>query len=147
METRKLEYVRYVRSNNNEHHFIMRYVGDPDHMATTHLAVKTDKALRWLNTYNQHMAIEKFTNGRYGFMIWFVPNPLGDLAEYTPIAVLHRDDFKAIGYDGSNLTDEQMERIASDMGDSYVTYGGDYWSDLESWAEEFNLPICESDKL
>ena len=55
--------------------------------------------------------------------------------------IASREDFYNVGYDGSKLSDEQMTRIASKIGDTLVE--NYYWECMESWAEELELPVFE----
>lgn len=57
------------------------------------------------------------------------------------ITRLHRDDFESRGYDPSSLTDDEMKRIASKMGDVYVEHL--FWDGIDHWAQEHNLPEVE----
>jgi hypothetical protein len=41
-----------------------------------------------------------------------------------------REDMESIGFDTETLTDEDMQKIAETLGESYVTSG--FWQDLES---------------
>lgn len=44
---------------------------------------------------------------------------------------LSRADFEDLGYDTSNISDEQMERIASRIGDTLVE--NLYWECIREW--------------
>lgn len=55
-----------------------------------------------------------------------------------PIACLTRDDLEGRGYDTSKFTDNQLARLASKMGDSYVE--NDFWLCLDSFADLYNIP-------
>jgi hypothetical protein len=61
-------------------------------------------------------------------------------SEYFPITSVSRGDFDlhGDGYDGSTLTDDQMESLASSLSDHFTEYGG-YWEVLENFAEESGL--------
>jgi hypothetical protein len=49
---------------------------------------------------------------------------------------LSRADFECLGYDTSNISDEQMERIASKIGDTLVD--NLYWECIREWG--YNMP-------
>jgi hypothetical protein len=55
--------------------------------------------------------------------------------------VLSRADFESKGYDTSNITDAQMERIASKIGDTLVE--NLYWECINYWGESENMPTIE----
>jgi len=61
---------------------------------------------------------------------------------YFPITSVHRNDLADYGFDVSNVTDEQMERLASKMGDLYVEFGG-FWEAMEEIAEGMGIPRTE----
>jgi len=48
-----------------------------------------------------------------------------------------RDDVDEIGYDGANMSDAQMEQLASKLGDSYVENG--FWEDLKCHLETMEI--------
>lgn len=54
-------------------------------------------------------------------------------SEFFPVSFVTRDDLEVSGYDTSNMTDSDMERLADKMGDAYCDDG--YWIDLEIIAE------------
>lgn len=58
---------------------------------------------------------------------------------FFPIASVHRDDLVEKGFDVSNVTDKQMERLAEKMGSLYLEFGG-FWDHLEEIAEEMGIP-------
>ena len=58
--------------------------------------------------------------------------------ESFKITSLSRDDFKSEGYDPSQLTDAEMERIASKMADAYCECC--FWVALRFHAEDRELP-------
>lgn len=64
--------------------------------------------------------------------------PCEDMDDFH-ITSVSRDDFENYGYDASGLSDEQMRRIADDMGTRYCEYGG-FWEAIDYWGEELNLP-------
>lgn len=48
--------------------------------------------------------------------------------------ILSRADFEDLGYDTSNISDEQMERIASRIGDTLVE--NLYWECIREWGND-----------
>lgn len=58
---------------------------------------------------------------------------------YFPITSVHRSDIEGRGFDVSNVTDEQMERLADKMGGLYVEFGG-FWEAMEDLAEAMGIP-------
>jgi len=55
-----------------------------------------------------------------------------------PISSVCRDDLEGIGFNVSNVTDSQMSRLASKMGDDYCEQM--FWSSLEILAEGARIP-------
>lgn len=51
---------------------------------------------------------------------------------------LSREDFEKRGFDVSNISDEQMEHIASRIGNLLVEML--YWECIDAWAENENIP-------
>ena len=66
------------------------------------------------------------------------------MADLFNCLLLARDDFKAIGFDAETLTDAQMERIATKVGESCMEQ---FWASLEYFAEECGLPKTEQASL
>lgn len=64
--------------------------------------------------------------------------PLYLCGEYESV-VVSREDFEEIGFDTSNITDNEMARIASKIGDSLVE--GDYWELIREWAYNYKMPM------
>ena len=64
--------------------------------------------------------------------------------EYFPVSQVSREDLKWKGFDTSNVTDEQMRRIASLMDNTFLD--GDYWLALEAAAEHLDIPKMPTDK-
>ena len=62
--------------------------------------------------------------------------------EFFDVVSLSREDFNEVGYDGSNLTDAQMEKIASKVSDAMME---EFWSNIRYWAETFNLPKADNE--
>ena len=62
--------------------------------------------------------------------------------EFFDVVSLSREDFNELGYDGSNLTDAQMEKIASKVSDAMME---EFWSNIRYWAETFNLPKADNE--
>ena len=57
-------------------------------------------------------------------------------AEFFNCLRLTRDDFNVIGFDAETLTDAQMERIATKVGESCMEQ---FWASLGYFAEELGL--------
>ena len=53
---------------------------------------------------------------------------------FFAITHLHRNDLELLGFDGSAVTDAQMERICSKMANDYVEQM--YWESLRHFAED-----------
>lgn len=51
------------------------------------------------------------------------------MQEEFVVCVLSRADLETLGYNPDSLSDTEMKRIASKMGDSYVENG--FWIDLK----------------
>jgi hypothetical protein len=62
--------------------------------------------------------------------------------EFFDVVSLSREDFNEVGYDGSNLTDAQMDKIASKVSDAMME---EFWSNIRYWAETFNLPKADNE--
>lgn len=58
------------------------------------------------------------------------------------VCVLSRADLEALGYDPNCLTDTEMKRLASKMGDAYVENG--FWVDLGICLEYFGAVKIET---
>lgn len=71
-----------------------------------------------------------------------IPTPMLD--EFVPTTI-SRQDLISQGFDPSELTDEQMQEIASKMGNDWVGFG-DYWETMDACAEEFGLPKNEEEE-
>lgn len=63
---------------------------------------------------------------------------LQDICEYFDISCIHRDDIKDSGYDGEQMDDETMERLADMINDYNLEYG--YREDLELACEQLKIP-------
>jgi len=70
-------------------------------------------------------------NGEFLLM----PTPMLD--EFVPTTI-SRQDLISRGFDPSELTDEQMQKIADKMGNLWVGFS-DYWEEMDACAEEFGL--------
>lgn len=62
------------------------------------------------------------------------------MTEFFNCLRISREDFLAVGFNGDKLTDAEMERIASRIGESCMEQ---FWASLECIAEERNLPKTE----
>ena len=60
-----------------------------------------------------------------------------NVKEYFDVVSLSGEDFKDMGFDASNLTDGQMQRIANKIGDACMEQ---FWESLRYFASELNLP-------
>lgn len=66
-----------------------------------------------------------------------------DELQFAPIVFVSRDDIEALGYNADNVTDRELQMIASKMGDYYLEYG-DYNGDLQSALDKcLNLKLRE----
>lgn len=70
-----------------------------------------------------------------------VPTPMLD--EFVPTTI-SRQDMISQGFDPSELTDDQMQDIANEMGDLWVGFS-DYWEEMDSCAEKLGLTKNEED--
>lgn len=64
--------------------------------------------------------------------------------DWFVITRLHRDDFEAVGYDGSGVDEYDMQRLADRIG-SNLTEFGDYWEALKVFAEDAGLPTFQGE--
>ena len=67
---------------------------------------------------------------------------MANTKEFFDVVSLSREDFNEVGYDGSNLTDAQMEKIASKVSDAMME---EFWGNIRYWAETFNLPKADNE--
>lgn len=67
----------------------------------------------------------------------FLLVPISLMGKYKCI-ILSKDDFKAINRDATNLSDNQLAHIASNVGETLVE--NYFWDSLEFWANEYQLP-------
>ena len=67
---------------------------------------------------------------------------MANTKEFFDVVSLSREDFNEVGYDGSNLTDAQMEKIASKVSDAMME---EFWSNIRYWAKTFNLPKADNE--
>lgn len=68
----------------------------------------------------------------------FLLVPTEMIDEYI-ITSVSKQDIISKHYDPSQLTDSDMNNIASEMSEDYTEYGN-YWDSLESQINEYNLP-------
>ena len=61
------------------------------------------------------------------------------------ITSVSREDFKAMGWDASGVSDEKMQWIADKMSSNYVG-GGQFWGDVRFYAEELELPKIKKEE-
>jgi len=60
------------------------------------------------------------------------------MKEEFVISVLSRADLEGIGYDTSNISDEEMQRLADKLGDDYCDQL--FWISLKVLAEDMEFP-------
>ena len=67
-------------------------------------------------------------------------NPLGKykVDGFFSITTIQREDLKEVGFDVSNVTDEQMSRLAAEMAANYCRQL--FWGNLETIAEDIGIP-------
>ncbi len=65
-------------------------------------------------------------------------SPCPSTTGYFPITSVHRDDLEAKGFDGSRITDEQMEELAKRMANDYCEQL--FWISMPIIAECMGLP-------
>lgn len=58
--------------------------------------------------------------------------------EFFNITSVSRDDVNELNFDGANMTDAQMERLADKMEDAYLANG--YWDDMRLCLEDMEIP-------
>ncbi len=58
--------------------------------------------------------------------------------EFFPITSVSRDDLESKGFDTSEITDDQMKRLASKMADDYLEQM--YWISMTIIAEQLGFP-------
>lgn len=66
------------------------------------------------------------------------------MREHFPVSHVSRADLEQKGFDTTNVTDEDMERIASFMDDNYLEDG--FWTDLVMACEEYGIPERKEDE-
>lgn len=64
--------------------------------------------------------------------------------ESFEITSVSREDLESAGFDTSDVDDSTMERLASKMGDAYVSNG--FWIDLPIIAEYLEIPKKENNE-
>ena len=57
---------------------------------------------------------------------------------------LMREDFEKKGYDASKLTDTQMEKIASKIGEAVMEQ---FWNEIDFYGEILNIPSCKIEEV
>ncbi len=89
--------------------------------------------------------------GQIGYIIDEIPETeeISDVSEgertndFTVISI-SRDDLKAIGFNGDNLTDDQMQSIAWKMARGFD--GDTYWSSLQYACEACDIPKIDDNE-
>jgi len=61
-------------------------------------------------------------------------NRLAEELPYFQISAIHRDDLQSQGFDVSNVSDNDMERLADKMSDDYCNQL--FWDSMETIAKE-----------
>lgn len=90
-------------------------------------------------------------HGQIGYIIDEIPETeeVSDVSEvlcitdFTVVSV-SRDDLKAVGFDGDNLTDDEMQSLAWKMAKGFD--GEIYWSSLQYACEAANIPIIKENE-
>ena len=77
-------------------------------------------------------------NDEHGEFV-LVPTPV--VGEFV-VTCLSREDFRSEGFNPDNLSDEDMQTIADEMGDHFVEYGS-YWEDIDDWAVQYGCEKTE----
>lgn len=54
------------------------------------------------------------------------------------ITSVSRDDVNELNFDGANMTNAQMNRLADKMGNAYLANG--YWDDMRLCLEDMEIP-------
>lgn len=62
---------------------------------------------------------------------------------YFVVTRIHRDDLNSIGFDGDNVSNEDMEKIASRMDCNYLNQT--YWEDMAIIADAMGIPRKEDE--
>lgn len=75
--------------------------------------------------------------------VWFVPESEYNKARNRdevefPITTVTRDDLQVKGFDTSEVSDEQMQRLASKMADDYIEQM--FWISMDILAESMGIP-------
>lgn len=79
-----------------------------------------------------------YGNGKYNAGTVRPISAFAQKKEFFPITSVSRDDLEAKGFDTSDITDIQMEQLASRMADDYLEQM--YWISMEIIAENLGFP-------
>lgn len=63
---------------------------------------------------------------------------MAEIKTEFPITTICKEDVETAGFDVSNITDEQLKKIADNMEDMYLKDG--FWHDLRASAEKVGIP-------
>ncbi len=67
------------------------------------------------------------------------------MSNYFEVCCVSREDVKERGYDPSNLSDDDMQSIASKM-DDLIREGVDYWYAVDGACGYWEVPLLEEDE-
>lgn len=67
----------------------------------------------------------------------------GEKEGFFHITSMSREDIKAVGYDPSAMTDDELRRMAEKIGDDIV--GNQYWVSLKEYCAWNNIPKLEKE--
>lgn len=65
------------------------------------------------------------------------------MKEYFEVVSVSRADLDHKGFDTTNITDDDMERLAKKIGNAYLDDG--FWTDLVIIAEYMDIPRKETE--
>ena len=63
---------------------------------------------------------------------------MAEIKTEFPITTICTEDVETAGFDISNITNEQLKKIADNMEDMYLRDG--FWHDLRTSAEKIGIP-------
>ena len=65
------------------------------------------------------------------------------MAEFFEVTSISRGDLKALGFKTENITDGEMQRLASKMADDYLEQM--YWTSMKILAEDMGFEKTEDE--
>jgi hypothetical protein len=89
-----------------------------------------------------------FFAGHLSSIIDYLPetdevSDVSEKKELFEVVSISRDDFKEIGFDGSQISDDDMISLAEDLRELHCS--AHFWNDVQFIAESFDLPLdCDS---